>query len=96
MDKWINYKGYPAVYVTRYYNTSTVEIKQERFFKYNASKEEKNDKYEWYIPINYATQTKSDFNKTTPQEWLKTTIMNISIDIDSTDWLIFNKQQTGL
>ncbi|XP_011497942.1 PREDICTED: aminopeptidase N-like [Ceratosolen solmsi marchali] len=95
MDKWINYKGYPAVYVTRYYKTSTVELKQERFVKYNASREEKGNKYEWHIPINYAIQSKPDFVTTIPQHWLKSTAMNISVDVDSKDWLILNKQQTG-
>ena len=97
MKSWVEHKGYPVVNVTRHYNDNnkTVTFEQERFFSYNASETEINDKHTWQIPINYVTQAEIDFKDTKPVNWLVEASKGIEINVDDKHWLIVNKQQTG-
>lgn len=48
---------------------------------------------EWYIPINIATKSKSDFKDLTPVAWLKPKKHLVLYKLfKSEDWLIVNKQ----
>lgn len=90
MDKWIHTEGFPILHVKRDYMNKTIEIMQERFFS-----DEKPSSQTWLIPINYATERKLNFNKTIPDFWLKNETGNFSVDAESFDWILLNKQQTG-
>lgn len=96
MDSWVNQKGYPVVTVTRSYEKDGKDkIQQERFITYNPDKEEQNNQT-WHIPINYATEKNAEFNKTTADLWLTNTEESTKFDVDPEEWLIINKQQTGI
>lgn len=94
MKTWTQQKGFPIVTVTRNYLTGTFNLSQERYTAFNLSAA---DSSIWWIPINYAsTATRNTFNETTPMNWFTTKSLEInSINIQSNDWLILNKQQTG-
>ena len=94
MDTWVNKKGYPVVTVTN--NGEKINIKQERFITYkNASITDTN--YLWHIPINwYRSNSASDINDTTAKTWLSEESMDIDEKVDTKNWVIFNKQQTGM
>ncbi|XP_017767294.1 PREDICTED: aminopeptidase N-like [Eufriesea mexicana] len=102
MDFWIKRKRYPLVYVNRNYSTGTVTITQKDFGLVDVHEnndtdnyEDKNEEYEWWVPINYATKGNPDFSDTRPTHWLKPQ-KNLIIDgINPDDWVIINKQQSG-
>lgn len=91
MDGWLYTEGYPILNVTRNYETQMVEIKQERFFLNTSLRSNQT----WFVPINIATQTQPDFEDTRPDFWLKNSSINISIQADSEEWILLNKQVTG-
>ncbi|KYN33599.1 Aminopeptidase N [Trachymyrmex septentrionalis] len=94
MDNWVNKPGYPVITVT--WNKKlpgTVNITQERFFW----KPVKEDKTQWYIPINYVTEESPEKVMPTDKKsrWLIPGT-NASIDnLNNTKWILFNKNQTG-
>lgn len=94
MKSWITKKGYPIVHVSRNYTTNMVQIEQKRFSWFNIPAEEKNET--WLIPINFASENLLDFNKTIPDIWLKDSVINVPVKAESEDWMIINKQQTGI
>ncbi|KAG5311631.1 AMPN Aminopeptidase, partial [Acromyrmex insinuator] len=95
MDNWVNKPGYPVITVT--WNKKlpgTVNITQERFFSVKPVKE---DKTQWYIPINYVTEESPEKVMPTDKKsrWLIPGT-NASIDkLNDTKWILFNKNQTG-
>lgn len=100
MDFWIRRERYPLVYVNRNYSTGTVTITQKDFglvdvHRINDTDGLKDEHYEWWVPINYATKENPDFSDTRPTHWLKPreklTIDGINLD----GWVIINKQQSG-
>lgn len=95
MDSWVNFEGYPVITVTRNYSSNQVELKQDRFLNDNATEDLTQNKHIWQVPINYATSSILNFNDTKPAFWLKQSSYNVKLDIDSEDWIILNKQQTG-
>lgn len=92
MNNWINEPGYPVITVT--WNETLpgiVNIMQERFFLVKPVKE---DKTEWYIPINYVTEDSPTDKKSL---WMipgTRTLLNIKMN--NTKWILFNKDQTGM
>ena len=95
MDSWVNKKGYPVVTVTN--DNGNITIQQERFITYkNASSNDTN--YFWHIPINwYQSDSVSTINNTKAALWLSEKSKDISSEkINPSNWMIFNKQQTGL
>jgi len=96
MDNWVNKPGYPVITVT--WNKKlrgTVDIKQERFFWVKPVKE---DKTQWYIPINYVTEDSPEKVMPTDKKsrWLIPGT-NASLDkLNDTKWILFNKNQTGM
>lgn len=62
-------------------------------------KKDVNDKQYWWVPINYASSSKAIFDETQPSVWLDNLgnkIVNLPVDIAEDEWLIVNKQQTGI
>lgn len=100
MDNWVNKKGYPIITVSRDYTAENVQIHQEYFStvkpKETTEKENKEEeKVHWWVPINYATEEKIDFEETKATQWLEPE-KNLTIEkLNSSQWLILNKQQTG-
>ncbi|XP_055909905.1 aminopeptidase N-like [Eupeodes corollae] len=95
MKTWTNNRGIPIVRVTRnYHNNGTLVIQQS---PYNGNT---NDK--WGIPLNFATASNADFDRTTtdyimpPVARVSLNLKDININLKNRDWLILNKQQTGL
>lgn len=95
MNSWVNHAGYPLVTVTRNYETNQVELKQERFFEYPLTNTLARNEHFWSVPINYATASNPNFNDTRPEFWLRKSSSNAKLNVDSKDWIILNKQQTG-
>ncbi|XP_015607566.1 aminopeptidase N [Cephus cinctus] len=92
MDTWVEQPGFPLITVTRDYSTGTADISQERYFQSGAS----DDGTRWWVPISYTTQSDLDFSSTSPREWIPQGEDNIVLSgFESTDWTIFNIQQSG-
>lgn len=94
-SSWNNQAGYPVLFVQT--SNEKLEITQERFFlKPQATKPTTT----WWIPINFASKTKSDFTKISPDDWILNTKahnlqLNPTINTTNGDWIILNKQETG-
>ncbi|XP_055842418.1 uncharacterized protein LOC129909357 [Episyrphus balteatus] len=93
MKTWTHNQGIPTVKVTRHYN-GTVTIRQ----KPNSNKFQQR----WWIPLNFATASNGNFSRTTA-DYIMPPFTEVSIDLEdinvslmNKDWLILNKQQTGL
>ncbi|CAO1388277.1 unnamed protein product [Diamesa serratosioi] len=92
---WELQKGYPVIHVK--YNTTrkSFEITQRRYL----TTPDDTDKSTWFIPLNYATADKPNFENTTitdyfmPEEPIK--LVPTSADFNSNNWFIFNKQGLG-
>lgn len=95
MDSWMNREDYPILNVTRNYENKSMLVEQVSYLSLTESKLEKNEPINWYVPINVATNNNPDFNKTTPDLWLKGSSLNVSIEANAEDWIVLNKQQTG-
>lgn len=94
-SSWNNQAGYPVLFVQT--SNEKLEITQERFF---LKPQILKPTTTWWIPINVATKNKSDFTKTSPDDWILNTKahnlqLNPSIDTTNGDWIILNKQETG-
>lgn len=87
MDNWLNKPGYPVVTVTKTAN-NTFNLTQERFF---LLKPVKQDTTQWYIPITYVTEKAPNDIQSFWMEPEK----SIDISINASDWILFNKDQTG-
>ncbi|KAI4492600.1 hypothetical protein M0804_002391 [Polistes exclamans] len=104
METWIYQGDYPLVTVKRNYVTGETTITQEIVKQcidnnntvsiIKCDLNECNDK--WWIPINYATETDTNFLSTLPIHWLSPKNDSIIINgINADDWIIINVQQTG-
>jgi hypothetical protein len=49
---------------------------------------------QWWIPINYATESDPNFDSNSSFVWLEPN-KNLHITIDPNDWIIINLQQMG-
>lgn len=104
MDTWIYQSSYPLVTVNRNYITGEVTITQEIVKHHvstnNVTSTDESDiskRNRWWIPINYATRTNTNFSSTLPVYWLDPKNDSITITgIDADDWIILNVQQTGI
>lgn len=99
---WTSQTGYPLLTVTRNYENESFTIHQEFFIGDNEQRSKlSNNNSLWWIPINFATATKPEFNILTP-DFLMPPIRDFTVDeiitgreIFENDWLILNKQRTG-
>lgn len=95
MHSWTDTELYPVVKVTRNYKAGTAKISQisaTEFFDLQVKK----SNHKWWIPICYTTQSKLNFNITSPIHWLKPQKDELIIEgLKTNDWLILNNQQSG-
>ncbi|XP_066591367.1 aminopeptidase N-like [Prorops nasuta] len=95
MNSWITQGGYPVVNAIRDYKTNKATLTQKRFLL-NEQGENKTDEKKWYIPINYAIQSKKSFDITKVMAWLKPKDEQIILeDIKNDGWLIVNNRRSG-
>lgn len=68
---------------------------QHRYF---SRETDANDTATWWLPFNYATSHKPNFNETIPNGWIKQgrKMKLVHLKLSDNDWIIFNKQQTSL
>ncbi|XP_037811881.1 uncharacterized protein LOC119603780 [Lucilia sericata] len=93
MMSWTHSKWIPIVNVVRNYEDNTITIKQRS----------KNPNYNehWWIPLNFATASNNNFNRTTvdyfmpPIQEVTLNLSDFGIELKEDDWLVVNKQQTG-
>ncbi|KAL1491457.1 hypothetical protein ABEB36_012054 [Hypothenemus hampei] len=99
MDTWTLQTGYPVIHVIRNYKNGTAEISQERFLR-DTIKLKTDGTPCWWIPLTYSTESKGDFNVTTPKDWLscdqkeKTQVLEYLAPYN--EWIIFNNKMSGL
>lgn len=100
MNSWTLQSGFPVVKVTRDYDSGSITLYQERLFNTNLIQEEE-EVQTWWIPYNFASSNRRDFENTNPIGWMeegiatKTFESTDDINWSSSDWIIFNVQQTG-
>lgn len=88
-------KGYPVIHVKFNTTRKSFEITQKRYL----TTPDDNDNSTWFIPLNYATANNANFENTTitdyfkPEEAIK--FIPTSLDFNSSNWFIFNKQGLG-
>ncbi|XP_061386743.1 aminopeptidase N-like [Musca vetustissima] len=92
MGSWTQQGGYPLLTVKRNYEDGSFTVSQEAFYNNENTKSDKL----WYIPINYASQSKSDFRNTEASDYLlKVPSIKVDAKLGKDEWLILNKQSTG-
>jgi len=95
MNNWVNEPGYPVITVTWSKTQSdSVNITQERFFLVKPMKE---DNTQWYVPINYVTEESPTEVMPTDEKshWMIPETHFVLDKLNSTKWILFNKDQTG-
>lgn len=92
LTSWTRQGGLPLLNVVRNYNNGSFTIEQEQY----SNSADAVGTNSWYIPVNYAIQSDPDFRKTEATHYLlKNNISVTETKLDSTQWLILNKQSTG-
>ena len=95
---WENQKGFPLVHVSIDDATRMFSVTQERYL---AGSEERlaDDPSSWYIPLNFATASSSNFIDTKFTHFFengaKTKSISYPANFESDKWFVFNKQQLG-
>lgn len=94
---WELQRGYPIVHVSYSDAASQFQITQERYF--TRKPETSDDTSNWYIPLNYATQSDPNFDDTKITGYFNNGLPSIAVPVpptfDANQWFIFNKQQLG-
>lgn len=99
MRTWTHNIGTPTITVTRNYDTGTITISQKPYIEWESN-QKPNQK--WWIPMSFATASSPDFERTTadyimpPEAKVTIDLKDFNISLSNADWLIVNKQQTGL
>lgn len=92
-NNWLITPGFPIINVVRNYSTGNVEIKQTRYISKNDSNVDQ--EYYW-IPINYVTEDKIDFDDIKVTHWMPPSNESLKLSGFNKDkWIMFNKQQFG-
>ncbi|XP_055847857.1 uncharacterized protein LOC129913294 [Episyrphus balteatus] len=92
---WTVNAGIPIVTVTRNYDNGTITFRQRSNSKHHSHER-------WWIPLSFATASNPNFDQTEadiilpPHKELTLHINDINLNITNNEWLIVNKQQTGL
>ena len=96
MDTWTLKMGFPVVSVERNYANNTAEIRQDRFLIGEATDEETNEGYGWWIPITFAAAGNS-FEDTYNENWMKEDEKSKEMKgmPENGTAVVFNVQQTG-
>lgn len=97
MLTWTRQKGFPVLQIQRNYATGALNIRQEKYLTVPLSFE---DPALWWIPYNFATANNPDFQNTRAEGWIPATRTTVVSPTgtktwSSSDWIIFNKQETG-
>lgn len=74
------------------FNGDIAVLEQRRFF---FKPDNMTDDSIWIVPLNWVTRKNPNFNNTKANTYLTENSMSIMIENASTDWVIFNVQQTG-
>lgn len=83
-----------------FYNRITCIIcfSQERFLLRNGTTTttEKSEPL-WWVPITYTSEKQLNFDNTQPMKWMKAerSIILNDLDANSSQWILFNVQETG-
>ncbi|KAK0167893.1 hypothetical protein PV327_001748 [Microctonus hyperodae] len=96
IETYANKPGYPLITITRNYNSSTIEISQERFYlSFNSTRIAASG---WWIPLNLVSNSQKQSNISKfGSIWLSPEDKKISIkvNIDPMDWVICDIDKTG-
>nr|CAD7576941.1 unnamed protein product [Timema californicum] len=102
LDTWSLQEGYPLITVSRIYDSSniyrSVTVHQGRFYLKSSERISNTQENRWWVPLTYTSQSELNFNSTTTRDWLRASQENsliTDININSTEWVIFNIQETG-
>lgn len=87
MDTWTLQRRYPVVNVVSTAE-NTVVLTQSQYKADNESRV-------YYIPIAIATQSEPNIGNTLPQYWLYTELEGISLNHNSSEWIVANSGGTG-
>ncbi|KAJ9573937.1 hypothetical protein L9F63_008679, partial [Diploptera punctata] len=90
---WTTQPGFPVLTVDRQGNVFNVS--QERFL---LKEDEESTQENWWIPLTWTKESEAPdgFEKTQPMEWLSGYDYDtIQLDIEPTEWIIFNNQEAG-
>ncbi|TMW48648.1 hypothetical protein DOY81_006278 [Sarcophaga bullata] len=93
MSTWTRQGGFPLLTVTRNYNDGSFTIKQAGYHEDKSIVDTKI----WYVPINFAVASNSDYRNTVASHYLKK-VAELKVDdvkVSKDDWLLLNKQSTG-
>lgn len=94
---WEQQRGYPIIHCSYSQATRQIQITQQRYFTQKPAVS--NDTSNWFIPLNFATQSDPNFDDTRTTNYfnngLSTTTIPVPESFDSSQWFIFNKQQLG-
>ncbi|XP_055907199.1 uncharacterized protein LOC129942349 [Eupeodes corollae] len=94
MRAWTLNQGIPMITVIRNYENGTITFRQR-------SNSRQLDE-QWSIPLSFATASNPDFDHTEtnyilpPHKELTVSLEDIRLNISNNEWLIVNKQQTGV
>ncbi|KAG0728778.1 Endoplasmic reticulum aminopeptidase 1 [Chionoecetes opilio] len=97
MDTWTLQMGYPVVKVMRNPGGTAATVTQERFLLRKDPNSTDSHAYKWWVPLSYTTQPSADFTQTAPSKWLSLADSQVTIHSlpGSSEWVIFNLQETG-
>lgn len=98
-SSWLNQTGYPLLIVHRTYDIDNglIVLKQKPYTTSSSDTNDTNASASWWIPFNYATPRKLDFNNTRADGWFSpgTASLTLLVSVIPSEWMIFNKQQTS-
>nr|XP_034185422.1 aminopeptidase N-like [Osmia lignaria] len=89
MNEWVNKPGFPVVNVKKV-KDGEFEVSQKRFLSDGSTDETK-----WWVPLTYTHKSELEFKNTTPVAWLKANGDSVTINIDTKEWILFNKLHSG-
>ncbi|KAJ9573936.1 hypothetical protein L9F63_008678, partial [Diploptera punctata] len=93
MTRWTTLPGYPVINVVR--NGKEFSLSQERFLFRNSGE---TPQY-WWVPLTWTKESDAPngFEQTHPTNWMSSQLreFTIEIDVDDSEWVIFNNQETG-
>ncbi|KAJ6646807.1 Aminopeptidase N, partial [Pseudolycoriella hygida] len=95
---WENQKGYPLVHVTADDSSRLFRVTQKRYLAL-TDKTNEEDTSRWYIPLNFAVQSRFNFEDIIITNYFLEDQEEATIpyptDFTSSEWFVFNKQQIG-
>lgn len=98
-NSWSDQAGFPLLVIERNYVKNSIKISQERYFNEHPYPE--TSESTWWVPYNFDTSNNFASNDTSMDGWLSQGTRSAIIKPSGnktwseTDWVLFNKQQTG-